>query len=216
MKTFVAALALFAVALTTNAAELSKYKDWDESPQGYFMTAAERAEWKAIRSDEAASEFVDKFVARRGGEAFVKEVAKRAEMADKYLSFGKKKGSASLRGKLVIVFGAPSNIAVSLATVKGGRSNGLDSSVMNSGAGGGVTGDAGSDPNAVGQGGSSRTMKIYTFTFSGKTTPALGHDEYVSVVEVDTGNGKDRLKEGRKQGELQDLFEKVAAASIKQ
>jgi hypothetical protein len=218
MKTFITALALFSVVLTAQAGDLSKYKNWDNSPQGYFMTASERAEWKSIQSDDAAGEFVNKFIARRGGDAFVAEVAKRADMADKYLSFGKNKGSASLRGKLVILFGAPSNIAVAMAASKGGGSNGIDSSAMNNvgSSGGGIAGDGGSDPNAVGRGGSSRVTKIYTFTFSGKTTPALGQNEYVSVVEVDTGNGKDRLKDGRKQDELQGLFEKAAAASIKQ
>jgi GWxTD domain-containing protein len=218
MKTFFTALALFSVVLTAQAGDLSKYRNWDNSPQGYFMTAAERAEWKSIQSDEAAGEFVNKFIARRGGDAFVAEVAKRADMADKYLSFGKNKGSAALRGKLVILFGPPSNIAVSMAATKGGGSNGLDSSVMNNvgSSGGGIAGDGGSDPNAIGRGGSSHVLKIYTFTFSGKTTASLGQNEYVSVVEVDTGNGKDRLKDGRKQDELQGLFEKAAAASIKQ
>jgi hypothetical protein len=218
MKTFVAALALCAVALSVQAGELVKYKNWDESPQGYFMTAGERAEWKSVQSDAAAEEFVKNFVARRGGDAWVAEVAKRAEMADKYLSFGKNKGSASLRGKLVILLGAPANIGVTTEEKKSGGSNGLDSSVMNNvgSSGGGTAGDGGSDPNAIGRGGSSNVKKIYTFTFSGKTTPAIGKDEYVAVVEVDAGNGKDRLREGRKQSELQQIFEKVAAASIKQ
>ena len=118
----------------------------------------------------------------------------------------------------MILLGAPANIAVSMSTIKGGGSNGIDSSAMNNvgSSGGGTAGDAGSDPNAIGRSGSSRVMKVYTFTFSGKTNPAIGRDEYVTAVEVDTGNGKDRLKEGRKQGELQEIFDKVAQASIKQ
>jgi len=217
MKTFIAAMALCVVALSAQAGELVKYKNWDDSPQGYFMTASERAEWKAVRTDEAAEEFVKNFVARRGGDAFVAEVAKRTEMADKYLTFGKNKGSQSLRGKLVILLGAPANIAVSNTTIKSGGSNGLDSTVSNNvGTGGaGIDGGGGSDPNAIGREGSSRTLKIYTFTFTGKTNPALGQDVYVPVVEVNAGSGKDRLKDGRKQGELQEIFERVAQASIK-
>jgi hypothetical protein len=203
MKSFVAAVALFAVAITAQAGLSSQYKNWENSPQGYFMTAAERSEWKSINSDEAAAAFVKSFVERRGGEKWVAEV-------------GKTKGSTTLRGKLIVLFGAPTNIAVASETRSGGGSNGLDSSVMNNvgSSGGGIAGDGGSDPNAIGRGGSSRELKIYTFTFSNKTTPALGKAEYVAVVEVDAGNGKDRLKESRKQPELEALFDAVAAASI--
>lgn len=216
MKSFIAAVALCAVALTAQAGLSAEYKNWESSPQSYFMTAAERSEWKSINTDAAAAEFVKKFAERRGGEKWVAEVAKRAEMADKYLSLGKVKGSTMLRGKLIVLFGAPTNIGVSSETRSGGSNNGLDSgAMMNVGSdGAGMAGDGGSDPNAVGRGGSSRSFKIYTFTFSNKTTPSLGKSEYVAVVEVDAGTGKDRLKEQRKQPELEGLFDAVAAASI--
>lgn len=214
MKSFVAAVALLAVAVTADAG-LSQYKNWENSPQGYFMTAAERAEFKGLNDDVAAAEFVRKFAERRGGDAWVTEVNKRAENADKYLSVGKVKGSTTLRGKLVILFGAPASIQTSRETRSGGGSNGLDSGVVNNvGADGGRAGDMGTDPNAVGRGGSSRSYTIYTFTFSGKTTPALGKPEYVAIVEVDAATGKDRLKEHRKQPELEALFDAVAQASI--
>lgn len=215
MKTFVAAVALLAVAFTAQAGLSSQYKNWESSPQGYFMTPAERSEWKSLDSDVAAAEFVKKFVERRGGDAWVAEVNKRAEMADKYLTVGKVKGSSALRGKLVILFGAPANIGVSREMRSGGGSNGLDSGVMsNVGADGGRAGETGSDPNAIGRGGSSRSFTIYTFTFSPKTAPVLGKSEYVAVVEVDAATGKDRLKEHRKQPELETLMEAAAVASI--
>lgn len=215
MKSFVAAVALFAVAVTADAG-LSQYKNWENSPQGYFMTPAERSEFRALNDDAAAAEFVKKFAERRGGDAWVAEVNKRAANADKYLSVGKVKGSNTLRGKLVILFGAPANIQTSRESRSSGGSNGLDSGVMNNvgSSGGGVDGGSGTDPNAVGRGGSSRSYTIYTFTFSGKTTPALGKPEYVAVVEVDAATGKDRLKEQRKQAELEALFDAVAQASI--
>ncbi|HEY0140571.1 MAG TPA: hypothetical protein VGF48_06730 [Thermoanaerobaculia bacterium] len=216
MKSFIAAVALCAVAFTAQAGLSGEYKNWENSPQGYFMTAAERSEWKSINTDEAAAEFVKKFAERRGGDKWVAEVNKRAEMADKYLSHGKVKGSSMLRGKLIVLFGAPTNIAVASETRSGGGSNGLDSGAMNNvgSSGGAAGGDGGSDANAIGRGGSSRSFKIYTFTFSNKTTPALGKGEYVAVVEVDAGTGKDRLKESRKQPELESLIDAVAAASI--
>ncbi|MGH9419900.1 MAG: GWxTD domain-containing protein [Thermoanaerobaculia bacterium] len=85
--------------------------DWIHSPQSYFMTKAERQAWTAVRSDDDAQRFIDQFLARRGPD-FAAEVASRAEHADKYLTLGKTPGSRTLRGKLVILFGPPSNLYV--------------------------------------------------------------------------------------------------------
>ena len=47
-------LALSAAAL----AQFSKYKDWDKTPEAYFLTPAERAEWKKVTSDADAETFI--------------------------------------------------------------------------------------------------------------------------------------------------------------
>lgn len=86
-------------------------RDWYMSPQSYFMTKAEHQEWAAIRTDEEAQRFVAQFLAKRGPD-FAAEVASRAEHADKYLSLGKMPGSRTLRGKLVILFGPPSDLFI--------------------------------------------------------------------------------------------------------
>ena len=46
----VAGLAFAASAL----AQLSKNKDWDKTPEAYFLTPAERTEWKNVKTDEEA------------------------------------------------------------------------------------------------------------------------------------------------------------------
>ena len=152
--------AVLAAALAVPAfAGLSKYKGWDNSPQGYFMTKAERTQWSALNNDDAAKAFVDKFVASRGGDAWVAEVAKRAEMADKYLTVGKTPGSKTLRGKAVILFGPPTSLNVTDGNdAHVSRENPAMSSAMTSS----VTSAAGSD-GGRGAGGASASEGVGGF-----------------------------------------------------
>ena len=43
-----------------------KYKEWAASPQAYFMTKAERAQWAGVVTDADAEKFINDFVASRG------------------------------------------------------------------------------------------------------------------------------------------------------
>src|SRR5439155_23023455 len=109
MRRFLPSIAIMALLVPSlMAGGLSKYKDWPSSPQGYFMTSAERADWKAnVKTDDEAEQFVNKFLASRGP-GFAEDVAKRAEMADKHLTIGSLPASRTLRGKIVILLGPPS------------------------------------------------------------------------------------------------------------
>jgi hypothetical protein len=63
--------ALAGIAIAASAlAELTKNKDWDKSPEAYFLTPAERTEWKKVATDEEADKFIALYYARRGGDAF--------------------------------------------------------------------------------------------------------------------------------------------------
>jgi GWxTD domain-containing protein len=216
------ATALLAVTLSAAslfAADLDRYKDWDRSPQGYFLTTAESAQWSAIRTDAEAEKFVADFVAKRGGEKFTKEVALRAQNADKYLSIGKVKGSETLRGKVVILFGPPSGMQVNDRKGRDGYVSspssaavsdlGTSASASSSGRGGGDS----QTMNAAGTSGVA--FKDFTFSFSAKAVPALGTD-YDVTIEADAGSGKDRIRDKKKAAELDEKFEAVAKASIKQ
>src|SRR5947207_11391547 len=113
MKRIAAVITLVLCTSAAFAAGLSdKYKDWSHSPQAYFMTRAERAQWANLQTDADAEQFVNDFVAKRGGDAFVKEVAQNAAQADKYLTIGKTPGSLTARGKMMILLGpaAPTNV----------------------------------------------------------------------------------------------------------
>ncbi len=133
MKRTAILLALvMAAGSTALAGGLSKqYKNWDKTPESYFLTKAERAEWKKVKTDAEAQNFILDYKTKRGAD-FEKMLKERAAVADKYFSSGETKGSETLRGKVIIVFGPPSGIDQS----KGG------------------SGGSDVDPNAQGLGGS--------------------------------------------------------------
>jgi len=214
-----AVLALTLSAASLFAADLGKYKDWDQSPQGYFMTAAERTQWSAVANEADAQKFVADFIAKRGGEKFTKEVALRAQNADKYLSIGKLKGSQTMRGKVVILFGPPAGMQVNDRKGRGGYVSSPSSAAV-SDLGGSASASSGErgggDSQTMGATSSSgAAFKDFTFSFSRASVPALGGD-YSVTIEADAASGKDRIRDRKKAAELDEKFEAVAKASIKQ
>ena len=109
--------ALAGILLAASAlAELTKYKDWDKSPEAYFLTTAERAEWKNVATDEDADKFIALYYAKRGGEAFKQEISRRIAAADQQFKMQRyKRGADSVRGHLLIVMGTPSRVSQSRA-----------------------------------------------------------------------------------------------------
>jgi len=105
------AFAAALVAAATLAADLGKYNDWASSPLAYFMTAGDRTAWAAVTNEAEAATFVKAFVAKRGRD-FEERVADRAQAADEHFTIGKKAGSKTLRGKLIIVLGPPAKLAI--------------------------------------------------------------------------------------------------------
>ena len=205
-------IGLLLVAATSVFAADAK---WADSPEGYFLTKAERAEFEAISNTPAADTFIASFREKRGGEAFTKELNTRVAMADKYLSIGKVKGSTTTRGKLVILFGAPAgmeitdkkqnkNYAGGASDMGGGGELGVGVSASN---------NMGSS-QAIGSAPAGRLMKNYKFTFSGKNNAALDGQDLTVDVEVDAGTGKDRLDK-KTATALEPKFEAAAQASIK-
>src|SRR5262249_20421625 len=88
-------------AATAALAQLSKNKDWDKSPEAYFLTSAERADWKNVKTDEEADKFIAVYYARRGGEAFKQEISRRIAAADQQFKLQRyKRGADSGRGHL--------------------------------------------------------------------------------------------------------------------
>ena len=192
------------------------FKDWERSPQGYFMTNAEHQEWAAIKTQEEAQKFIDQFLAKRSP-TFAADVADRASKADKYFTISKIPGSKTLRGKVVILFGPPSSADVfdvadssgihhdspaMAGALSGGSNAGADS-------GGRDAGGADSNEGARTMGGVSVT-KNYHFVY---TTTVAGPLDV--TISADSATGKDRPRDKKTSKQLDAAFEAAAQASIK-
>lgn len=203
---------------------LKKYKDWPNSPQGYFMTNAERAEWKAdVKNDDDAEKFVNKFVASRGP-GFADDVAKRADVADKRLTVSGRQGSRTLRGKVVILLGPPSAFAITprelSASERSGSPNmaaGVSGATPLSGPGGGDRGASVADmidaANSMGMSNATR-VNDYVFTYSADKLPNKPAKDFVVTVTVNPGDGTDKIFDKKAAADLDAIFEQVAQKSL--
>ncbi len=174
MKKTLASLALLFAASAVFGDGLSKkYKTWDKSPEAYFLTNGERVRWKRVRTDADAQNFVLDYKARRGPD-FEKMLADRIAIADKYFSSGETKGSETLRGKVIIVFGPPSSIEkeprkagkanADLSRVNSVDAKGEGSALSNSGA-----------PSPMGPHSSGAQTPVFTFIYDEEHAPkAIG------------------------------------------
>jgi len=222
MKRVFVLLAVFAFSAPLFA-RLSKYRGWDSSPEGYFMTRAERDQWSKIDSDADAEKFVADFRARRP-DNFEKEVADRAANADKYLTVGKTPGSKGLRGKVVIVLGPPTQMDVADRAITSRKSDGGAMagamSNMNGGDGdpGGSTkrGGGGGGGNAVASTMSTASVvRVMHFNYQGAAAKAADRKQLDVNVEVDPNSGKDRFSSRSEESDLDSIFEVVAQSWIK-
>jgi GWxTD domain-containing protein len=193
-------LALLAAAALM-ADGLLKYKRWGSSTVSYFMTKTERQQWATIKTDAEAEAFVNRFVASRGA-GFVDEVARRSEIADKYLTLGRTAGSRSIRGKIVLLLGPPKALNVADRRVAGERSA-TAGAYLNVQADGGPSMDDMS-AGARREGMSGRAVREYTFTY-----PDLS-----VTVEADAASGADRVVNKNEAARLEQALEKAAEAPV--
>jgi GWxTD domain-containing protein len=215
--TAIAVASLFAVVVF--AGGLSKYKNWDKSPEGLLMTSAERGQWSNIKTDDDADKFVKDFLARRGPD-FTTNVTRAATNADKYFTVGKVQGSTTERGKLVIILGPPTSVVMNDRQVKGDRRYNVDSAMTvgsaspGSGGGGGQGASVTDMVNAANSaGGLSGTVHVYTFTYSADKLPAAYGKSLTVDIELDP-SGTDRFADKKTQAELDRLYEMVAETKL--
>ena len=209
MKTLAAlAVTITALASPVFADGLSKqYKKWDRTPEAYFLTNAERGEWKKVKTDQEAQNFILDYKAKRGPE-FEKMLKERIAAADKYFSAGETKGSETLRGKVIIVFGPPSGIDNGKAKVKGSSTanssitthGGRDDGVSLSSGGGGPLDYAA--PHAQ--------SPTFTLSYDEQAAPrAIGKPFNVELKMISNSEQESWDPKG-----LDEKFEAVAQASI--
>jgi GWxTD domain-containing protein len=213
----VVALALLAVPAF---ARLSKYKDWPNTPEGYFMTKAERAQWSRLDSDMDAEKFIADFVAKRPAN-FEKEVADRAANADKYLTVEKTQGSKSIRGKVIILFGAPTSMDVANEVVKNTekRDNPEVSAVMsnaNSAGAGAGKGNGNAVSNSPGNYmATSQMIRVMHFSYTGEIARIVDRKSVDINVQIDPTNGTDMIASRTAESDLNTMFEAIAESWIK-
>ncbi len=215
-------LLIFAVAVLVVpallAGGLDKYKNWPSSPQGYFMTNAERAEWKAsVKSDADAEAFITKFLATRAP-GFAEDIAQRATMADKHLTVSGRAGSLTTRGKIIILLGPPSSFTIAQREVKGNASGTPDmyTNTNSVSPGGGVGGPSVSDMSMAANRRALATdvLNDYTFTYAADRLPVKQPKDFAIVVEVRAGDGSDRIVDNKAAARLNEILEAAAQKSI--
>lgn len=200
------------IAPVVFAGGLSKYKNWPNSPQGYFMTSAERAEWKAtVKTDDEAEQFIKKFLDSRGP-AFAADVAKRAEIADKRLTVSGRAGSLTTRGKIIILLGPPSSFSIARREIKGHAAMTAESYANIDPSAGPSVGDMAMAAQSRNMSGD--LLNDYSFTYAGDRLPVKQPKDFVVVVEVRAGDGTDRIIDRKSAAQLDELFEAAAQASL--
>lgn len=199
-----AVLALFAAGMAADGLA-PQFKDWAKSPEAYFLTAEERGQWKNVRDDAVAREFVAKYYARRAPD--LPEILKdRIGVADKYFSAGKMKGSETLRGKVIILFGPPSEIQQNAGEGSMGRPATVDRAEVTSGV-----------PDAHGNVGPgtaglvlSRKDPVFVFLYDEQHAPKSIGKAFRVELKMKSASGQEAIKAE----ELEEKFEAVARASI--
>jgi GWxTD domain-containing protein len=218
MKKTTLILAILLVGPALFADGLSRqYKKWDRTPEAYFLTRAERAQWKNVRTDAEAQNFILDYKAKRGPE-WQKAVNERIAAADKYFSAGETKGSETLRGKIIILFGPPSAIDQSGGKGKGGANEGAAPALQSLGGGGGKGGGGGDESVAMSSGGASpmgtsprhADSPSMTFVYDEPAAPkAIGKPFKIEVKMISSSYQETWDPKG-----LDEKFETIAEASI--
>lgn len=176
MKKTLSALAGLLIAVAA-LGQLSKYKDWDKSAEAYFLTPAERAEWKKVSSDADAEKFIALYWAKRGGEPFRQEISRRIAAADQQFKMARyKRGSDSVEGRLLVMLGLPSKVVQQRGGPSDAQQAQADINSIDTRFGGAETG----------------VVKVWVYD-KDKLAP-FGLPELRAQVNVDTQRGSDSLQ----------------------
>jgi GWxTD domain-containing protein len=209
----------FLVASTTLpvSAALKKYKDWSNSPEAYFLSTDERKAWESVDSDEGAEKFIQTYREARG-KGFAAAIQSRIDFADRTLGLGKKKGSATLRGKTLILLGSPTKVSASSSGTADPTQVDI-SALSDRSTSSGANSSGNSNPNPFTNSGGSgdklrgahapdmKTTQIWLYQAGtipvGDKTKDTGF-----AFTIDQNDGKETVND---QGSLEKLFEQVVA-----
>jgi GWxTD domain-containing protein len=200
------------------AGGLSKYKGWDKTPQGYLMTADERAQWANVKTDDEADKFVKDFLARRSPD-FPDQVNRATAAADKYFTSGKTPGSLTERGRLVIILGPPSAMSVVNTPVRGAMRSPSGGALTNANEGGGAPNSGGgSTEDYMGAANNAHAgdsvIHTYSFTYDANKLPPKFGNSLTVAIGVDP-SGSERIDRTTK-AELDRVYEMAARSKLAQ
>jgi GWxTD domain-containing protein len=212
------AVVTFALAAPLAAAGLSKYKDWADSPQAYFLSRAEREQWASVTSDEAAEKFIAAYLAARG-KGFAAALQSRIEVAEKTYKTGNPKGARSPEGRTLILLGSPTSSEVKTGKEKtvtdpsgaGMLSSSFDSGGGQAGGGGGsgnpLSNVGGPGPNTM-RGMEKPEPTTIRWIYAGSSAPAgTGLKEFVVTFDQDAA-GNVTFRDPEK---VEEVLQKVIA-----
>lgn len=103
------AAAMIAAGAVSAFALSEQYVQFGKGPAQFFMMKEELAKWNSVKDDAEAQAFIVRFWARRGAN-FRTEFERAVKMADDRFKEGSKRGSTTARGRIFLLFGAPSRI----------------------------------------------------------------------------------------------------------
>jgi GWxTD domain-containing protein len=118
---------LITLLFTANAlvaASPADFRKWIDSPEAYYATADERRDWAKVATKQQADAFIAEYWNKRGP-AFRKEVMTRIEFADAQFALGGTPGSRTVRGRIWLLLGSPSETKA-LRQQGGPSSSGVD------------------------------------------------------------------------------------------
>ncbi|HEY3172515.1 MAG TPA: GWxTD domain-containing protein [Thermoanaerobaculia bacterium] len=112
------AVLLFVVPLVSGGSTPAGPDDenWANSPEAYFLTAAERKEWDGLRSRDSRVDFIERYWLKRdptpgtAANEFRDLVLARIRTADQRYRIEKIAGSRTAQGFVFIVFGTPAQV----------------------------------------------------------------------------------------------------------
>lgn len=110
-KLWIVTLVVAATAASADSQISPDLRGHFDGPEGFLLTAAEKAAWDKVASDDDAERFVALFWARRDPDLstpvneFRQDFEQRVAAADKLFSYAGVRGALSARGKILILLG---------------------------------------------------------------------------------------------------------------
>ncbi len=200
-RVLIAAVGLAVAAI--GLAQLSKYKDWAKSGEAYFLTPAEKEEWSRVHTDDEAASFIASYWVKRdpnpstAANEFRDEINRRIAAADEQFKMRSKRGSETVRGRLLVTLGLPSRVSSQRAQ---------ESAVQDTG---GLTAPT-IDTRSSSFEASPAVVQTWTYT-KDKFDPALGLGELKVRINIDPQRGTEDLMGS---GAVDRAIAKIAEKSI--